>query len=264
MENSRINGVADLKYPEAPNGEAWPEEDAKFPAFTAFGKPWPEVEVPKGWKKNPRIQSRATWVSLLALVIAGGMIIFTGSESEFVAMIFFVALLLVPMIGTIAARWGVGMNYRESRELHTVDERDVKLAEAEFGWRVVRYSGPYQKLEFPREISGQPVVQLAEGLFGGRRVLAYVHLPEHITEVPDRLFERCDNLPAIMLPVGVRRIGQWAFGGCTELRDVYIPATVVEIAPNAFQGCRDLILHVREGSAAEAYAKEQDILYSYR
>lgn len=235
-------------------------EDVKYPAGADFARPWPEVDVPKGWKKNPGMSRKTTWIALLTLIIAGGMIIFTAGRSDFLPMVFFLILILMPLI----ARWGQGANYKESRELHTVTDKDVKLAAADAGWQVARYRGPYQKLDFPQELAGAPVTALAAGLFSGNHVLAYVHLPEQLTEIPDRLFERCDNLPAIMLPMGVRRIGARAFAGCAELRDVYIPASVEEIAPDAFQGCRDLILHVRQGSAAEAYAKEQDILHSYR
>lgn len=235
-------------------------EEAKLPAGAVFSMPWPEVEVPKGWKKNPGMSSRMAWISLLTLLIAGSMIILTAGRSEFLPMVFFLILVLLPLF----ARWGQGANYKESRELHTVTDKDVKLEAADTGWQIVRYRGPYQKLHFPQELTGAPVTRLAEGLFSGNHVLAFVHLPEQLTEIPERLFEKCDNLPAIVLPMGVRRIGKWAFGGCAELRDVYIPSSVTEIAPDAFQGCRDLILHVRQGSAAEAYAKEQDILYSYR
>lgn len=227
-------------------------------------RPWPEVEVPKGWKKNPKVAARVTWISVLTLVIAGALIILTAGRSDFLPMVFFLALVLVPFVGPAAARWGQGANYKENREMHTVAQEDVKLQGTEAGWQVIRYRGPYQKLYFPQELDGRPIASLAEGLFRDNHVLAYVHLPEGIGEIPASLFERCDNLPAVMLPAGVRSIGARAFHGCAELKDVYIPASVTEIAPDAFEGCGDLILHVREGSAAETYAKEQEILYSCR
>ena len=151
-------------------------EEAKFPAGAAFSMPWPEVEVPKGWKKNPGMSRKMAWISLLTLLIAGSMIIFTAGRSEFLPMVFFLILIMLPLF----ARWGQGANIKESRELHTVTDRDVKLEAADTGWQIVRYRGPYQKLHFPQELTGAPVTRLAEGLFSGNHVLAFVHLPEQL------------------------------------------------------------------------------------
>ena len=70
----------------------------------------------------------------------------------------------------------------------------------------------------------------------------------------------CSNLPAIVLPPQVRAVGARAFAGCAELKDVYLPDAVEEIAPDAFEGCGNVLLHVRPGSQAERFAKENGFL----
>ena len=49
-----------------------------------------------------------------------------------------------------------------------------------------------------------------------------------------------------------------------SLEEIYIPPSVTSIAPDAFRGCEKVIMHVREGSAADAYAKLLAITSTYQ
>lgn len=227
-------------------------------------QPWPEVDPPKGWKKNPKAGRRLTWILLLTVIVAGGVTALSAGKSEVLPVICFLALVALPFVGPVVSRIGYGANDREARELHTVTEAEMTVEAVDGAGRMTRFRAPHQKIVIPGEMKGVPVTAAADGLFQGNRVLAFVHLPEGLQEVSARMFEGCDNLPAIVLPPEVGRIGTRAFAGCSELRDVYIPASVTEIAPDAFEGCTNLILHVRAGSAAEGYAREKDMLFANR
>lgn len=219
--------------------------------------PWPEVEPPKGWKKNPHAGQRLTWILILTVAVAGGVTALSAGKSEVLPAICFLALVALPIAGPLVSRIGYGANYRESREMHTATAEEMKVDEAGC---LLRWRGPYQKLEIPDELDGVAIVSAAPALFAGNRVLAFVHLPQGLTALPERMFIGCDNLPAIVIPPQVRVIGARAFADCTELRDVYLPASVEEIAPDAFAGCGNVLLHVRPGSAAERFAKENGLL----
>lgn len=225
---------------------------------------WPEVELPKGWKKNPRAGKRLTRILLLTILVCGAVTVISAGRSEVLPVICFLAIVLLPFVGPVLSRIGYGADYPAARELHTITKEDVKTEASDGTLRLTGYRGPYQKLDFPDAMDGLPITQAADGLFRGNRIIAYVHLPQGLTAVSASMFEGCNNLPAIMLPPLVRAIGARAFAGCAELRDIYITAATAEIAPDAFEGCERLLFHVPEGSAAERFAREKGFLVANR
>lgn len=227
-------------------------------------KAWPEVEPPKGWKKNPKAGRLLTWILLGTVLVCGTVAVVSASTSEVLPMLCFVALVLLPFAGPAAARIGYGTNYREAREMHRVTPADVQTEEIPGGCCMTAYRGPYQKLDFPDELNGRPITQAAPRLFQDNQIIAFVHLPGGLTEVSEGMFCGCSNLPEIMLPVSVTCIGSRAFAGCVELKEVYITAATTRIAPDAFDGCGTLLFHVQEGSAAEAFAQEKGFLVAHR
>lgn len=56
-------------------------------------------------------------------------------------------------------------------------------------------------------------------------------------------------------------IGASAFYNCRSLTSVTIPKSVTSIGENAFSGCDNLVLQVKEGSYAQAYAQENKFKY---
>ena len=218
---------------------------------------WPEVELPQGWKRNPHVGQRLNWILLLTVIVAGGVTLLSAGKSEVLPAVCFLALVALPIAGPALARIGCGTNSREARELHTLTPEDARLDEAGC---LVRYRGPYQKLHIPDEVAGREIASAAPALFAGNRILAYVHLPQGLTEIPEHMFRGCDNLPAIVIPPCVRRIGVKAFAGCTELKDVYLPDDLEEIGANAFEDCGYVLMHVHPGTRAETLARELGFL----
>lgn len=224
-------------------------------------QPWPEVDPPKDWKKNPHAGQRLSWILILTVIVAGGVTALSAGRSEVLPAICFVALVALPFAGPLVSRIGYGANYREAREMHEVTAGEMTVDEAGC---MMRWRGPYQKVTIPDALGGIPLTGAASGLFAGNRILAFVHLPQSLGEISERMFMGCDNLPAIVIPPHASAIGARAFARCTELKDVYIPAGVQQIAPDAFEGCGNVLLHVRPGSAAEAFARENGFMTSYR
>lgn len=219
--------------------------------------PWPEVEPPKGWKKNPRVGQRLTWILIGTVIVAGGVTALSAGKSEVLPAVCFLALVALPFAGPAISRIGCGANTPEARTMHTVTAEEVKLDETGC---LTGCRGPWQQLSIPDEIGGTAVTAAAPGLFAGNRTLAFVHLPRGLQEIPVRMFSGCDNLPAVVIPPQVRSIGARAFADCADLKDVYLPASVEKIAPDAFEGCGNVLLHVRPGSVAEKIGKERGFL----
>ena len=59
-------------------------------------QPWPEVDPPTGWKKNPHAGQRLSWILILTVIIAGGVTALSAGRSEVLPAICFVALVALP------------------------------------------------------------------------------------------------------------------------------------------------------------------------
>lgn len=100
---------------------------------------------------------------------------------------------------------------------------------------------------------------LADGAFSNCTGLTGITIPYNFTEIPMGAFLGCKGLKTITLPDSVTRIWPIAFANCTSLTDIYIPDSVTRIERGAFQDCSSLTIHGKSGSAAETYAKENNI-----
>lgn len=74
--------------------------------------------------------------------------------------------------------------------------------------------------------------------FSGHRTLQYVKLPDFMTSIGERIFERCNELKAIGFPEGLTSVGDLAFYYCTDLQLYDFPTTFEEIGDRAFAGTK--------------------------
>ena len=97
--------------------------------------------------------------------------------------------------------------------------------------------------------------------FHGCRALEEVAIPGSLRVLPERAFRNCTDLEKVVLHAGVERIGAEAFASAESdaLLHVWIPETVTDIAPGAFERPGGAVLHGAGGSAAEAYAKKNQL-----
>ena len=93
--------------------------------------------------------------------------------------------------------------------------------------------------------------------FSGCSSLRSATLPTSLTKIPDSAFQDCSDLRSVTIGSNVTSIGDSAFAGCDELDEVTIPPNVTRIGYDAFEDF--ITIKGYTGSAAEKYAKENDI-----
>lgn len=88
-------------------------------------------------------------------------------------------------------------------------------------------------------------------------------LPDNLESIGEEAFACC-SFTCVKLGENVRTINARAFADSPALSAVYIPAGVTEIAPDAFERVPGLVIVGSYGSAAETYARANDIpFYNY-
>ena len=65
-------------------------------------------------------------------------------------------------------------------------------------------------------------------------------IPNGVTAIGKKAFEKCSNLANVTIPPSVREIGEGAFVGCEKLTCVTIPSGVTTIAQGVFLACKSL------------------------
>lgn len=80
-----------------------------------------------------------------------------------------------------------------------------------------------------------------------------------VREIGYRSFADCDFLVSVIIPKTVYLIDMNAFEYCTNLNKITIPPSVKEIRELAFRGCDKLTIYGYINTAAETYAKENNI-----
>ena len=87
------------------------------------------------------------------------------------------------------------------------------------------------------------------------------HMPASLTSIESEAFANAPLTSIDLTSTAITQIGDRAFAGCNTLTLVKVPATVQSIGSGAFDGCGQLVLLCENGSAAETYAIENNILY---
>lgn len=92
----------------------------------------------------------------------------------------------------------------------------------------------------PDEIDGYPVTKLQNYVFDHCELITSVTIPVGVTEVPYCAFYMCTNLNSVNLPKNLKTIGYMCFSGCSSLKNIEIPSTVEKIDVCAFSRCTAL------------------------
>ena len=131
-----------------------------------------------------------------------------------------------------------------------------KVGECAFG-----FSGLYGK------VTVRPDMELEDGSFQVCLHVQEVEIQNGITEIPNRLFAENSALEKISLPDTLTKINPYAFSE-NIVKNIIIPQSVTEIGSHAITtdkvagGKYTGIILGYKGSAAEAYAKENNIVFS--
>ena len=109
------------------------------------------------------------------------------------------------------------------------------------------------------------VEELRESSFFYCINLGKVNLPNTLQSIGPEAFEYCEKLEQIVIPGSVIQIGKDAFRVCDQLKDVTILSKEIELGKNSLESGldQDMVIHLKPGSQAEQYAKENQISYDY-
>lgn len=106
------------------------------------------------------------------------------------------------------------------------------------------------------------VMSIEQCAFMGCTSLTNVVISNYLDIIEGKTFFGCTSLTSITIPCNITTIDM-AFENCVSLTSVTIPDSVITIDDYAFRGCPNLVLSVTAYSAAEKYAKENNIPYIY-
>ncbi len=84
------------------------------------------------------------------------------------------------------------------------------------------------------EVPDSSDAYIGESAFKKCRSLAFVDIPESVTDIGDEAFNGCSSLESITIPGSVTSIGTKAFVDCSRMRRLDIPASVTHIGNTAF------------------------------
>lgn len=99
--------------------------------------------------------------------------------------------------------------------------------------------GSLETVYLDRKISYEKV-QKRKSPFDSSISLKKVTIGNHLTEIPDYLFYKCEQLLYLTIGNKVERIGDCAFSDCEQLRELTIPSSVISIGGSAFNDCHSL------------------------
>ena len=103
------------------------------------------------------------------------------------------------------------------------------------------------------------ITSIGYGVFVGCSFTS-IDIPNSVTSIGDYAFSYCTSLTSVTIPNSVTSIGEAAFEGCS-FTSIDIPNSVTSIDTNyAFKGCTNLTIYCEQGSYAETFANENNIV----
>lgn len=115
--------------------------------------------------------------------------------------------------------------YRQITSAAVVERRDGVIA-------------PYQGDE--TAVAGRPPYRMIDSLFEGCEALAVVELPVSVTGIGARALAGCTSLTDAGIPSGVTSLGEEVFSGCANLSSVSLPKGLTVLSSRMFEGCASL------------------------
>ena len=103
------------------------------------------------------------------------------------------------------------------------------------------------------------ITSIESGAFYNTGITSF-NYPQDITSISSWVFQNT-NLKEFSVPEKVTEIGDRAFMECSILEKITIPKSVTYIGADAFKDCRNLTIYGYKDSAAEAYAKANNIKF---
>jgi hypothetical protein len=67
-----------------------------------------------------------------------------------------------------------------------------------------------------------------------------VVIPDYVTHIGEKAFEKKAKITSVVIPEGVREIGAFAFSECRKLENIHLPQSLEMVRKGAFFDCRNL------------------------
>ena len=109
----------------------------------------------------------------------------------------------------------------------------------------------------------QYLTTIGANAFNGCRSLSEIELPSTVKTLGGSAFRNCNSLKQVIIPPLVTSLADGTFADNPSLTEVLIPAAVTSVHKNTFLNSPNVQLQVASGSAAEDFAVEYEIPYSY-
>lgn len=131
---------------------------------------------------------------------------------------------------------------------------------------------PEATISLPTQIGDFTITEIGTDVIplGVKSIAREIILPDTITVIGRRAFNDLRYLKRLIIPTSVTRIEEFGIYTCPDLTELYIPSSVTEFGRCAFGYMYEhgrayklnyFTLLCDAGSAAEAFAKENDIDY---
>ena len=146
------------------------------------------------------------------------------------------------------------IGFRGNLEVIEVPETWEGIAVTKIGADVFRNKTGIREIILPNGLK-----EIGSCAFRKCTDLERIHIPETVQKIGSHVFCDCTNLTSVTIPYGIRTMESAAFFGCEKLETLRIPETVTFFYKGVFGKNSVLKLLVTAGSAAETYAKENNI-----
>ncbi|MEE0265608.1 MAG: leucine-rich repeat domain-containing protein [Acutalibacteraceae bacterium] len=157
--------------------------------------------------------------------------------------------------------------------------------EDESKWGIIGYEGTDDIVVVPETIDGETITFVGKYCFANRSVEKAIVFPDTVEKfeecacslnekvetvvlgantktIGNGAFIQCNSLKEVKLNDGLETICTQAFSMCKNLKSIYIPESVTTIEYGAFTMIEDsVVIHGKAGSAAEEYAKSENIQF---
>ena len=126
----------------------------------------------------------------------------------------------------IPSRFCHGMNKLTSITWNSIKCEDFDFRDTPFYYDNSQYMGDFDiRNKITSFTFGDNVKHIPACLCSGMDKLTYITIPESVTSIGKRAFERCTSLTSITIPNSVTSIGDRAFYWCESLTSITIEAT---------------------------------------
>lgn len=103
------------------------------------------------------------------------------------------------------------------------------------------------------------ITSIESGAFSGTGIASF-NYPHNFASIESGVFQNT-SLKEFSVPKAVTEINDQAFTGCTDLVKISIPESVKYIGTDVFKNCRNLTIYGYKDTAAESYAKANNIKF---